>query len=95
MALALISAIDFVANNPVSGATYKPYLDIPENDKNFYDVIVRNALLNPSKPGEFNDLGIQHTEVLESCVVLFKPKVVFVGDLTQKYGHMEIMLILK
>lgn len=90
MALALISAIDFVANNPVSGATYKPYLDIPENDKNFYDVIVRNALLNPSKPGEFNDLGIQHTEVLESCVVLFKPKVVFVGDLTQKYGHMEI-----
>ena len=90
MALALISAIDFVANNPVSGAAYKPYLDIPENDKNFYDVIVRNALLNPSKPGEYNDIGIQHTEVLESCVVLFKPKVVFVGDLTQKYGHMEI-----
>jgi hypothetical protein len=90
MALALISAIDFVANNPVSGAAYKPYLDIPENDKNFYDVIVRNALLNPSKPGEYNDIGIQHTEVLESCVVLFKPKVVFVGNLTQKYGHMEI-----
>ncbi len=90
MALALISAIDFVANNPVSGAAYKPYLDIPENDKNFYDVIVRNALLNPSKPGEYNDIGIQHTEVLESCVVLFKPKVVFVGDLTQKYGHMDI-----
>jgi hypothetical protein len=90
MALALISAIDFVANNPVSGAAYKPYLDIPENDKNFYDVIVRNALLNTSKPGEYNDIGIQHTEVLESCVVLFKPKVVFVGDLTQKYGHMEI-----
>ena len=90
MALALISAIDFVANNPVSGAAYKPYFDIPENDKNFYDVIVRNALLNPSKPGEYNDIGIQHTEVLESCVVLFKPKVVFVGDLTQKYGHMEI-----
>ena len=90
MALALISAIDFVANNPVSGAAYKPYLDIPENDKNFYDVIVRNALLNPSKPGVYNDIGIQHTEVLESFVVLFKPKVVFVGDLTQKYGHMEI-----
>jgi len=90
MALALISAIDFIANNPVSGAAYKPYFDIPENDKNFYDVIVRNALLNPSKPGIYNDIGIQHTEVLESFVVLFKPKVVFVGDLTQKYGHMEI-----
>ena len=90
MALALISAIDFIANNTVSGAAYKPYFDIPENDKNFYDVIVRNALLNPSKPGVYNDIGIQHTEVLESFVVLFKPKVVFVGDLTQKYGHMEI-----
>ena len=90
MALALISAIDYVANNPVLGDAYKPYFDIPENGKLFYDVIVRNALLNPLTPETFNDLGIQHTEILESGQVVFKPKVVFIGDLNHKVGHLEM-----
>ena len=90
MALALITAIDYVANNAISGGNYKPYFDIPENDKRFYDVIVRNALLDSSNPGYLNDIAIQYTEVLESNEIVFKPKLIFLGDLSQNFGHLEI-----
>jgi hypothetical protein len=90
MATALISAIDYIANTTISGADYKPYFDIPENDKQFYDIIVRNALIDPSKPTCFGDIAIQYTEVLVSDEVTFKPKIVFLGDLNNKHGHKEI-----
>ena len=90
MALALMSALDYVANNSVSGIDYKSYFDIPENDKLFYDVIVRKAQLSSDNPGIFNDIGIQYTEVLVSGSIVFKPKIVFVGDLKSKQGHFEI-----
>ncbi len=90
MALALMSALDYVANNSVSGIDYKSYFDIPENDKLFYDVIVRKAQLSSHNPEVFNDIGIQYTEVLVSGSIVFKPKIVFVGDLKSKQGHFEI-----
>lgn len=90
MALALISALDYIANNSVSGIDYKSYFDIPENDKLFYDVIVRKAQLSPHNPEIFNDIGIQYTEVLVSGSIVFKPKIIFVGDLKSKQGHFEI-----
>lgn len=90
MALALMSALDYVANNSVSGIDYKSYFDIPENDKLFYDVIVRKAQLSSHNPEIFNDIGIQYTEVLVSGSIVFKPKIVFVGDLKSKQGHFEI-----
>lgn len=90
MALALISAIDYIANSTISGAGYKPYFDIPENDKQFYDIIVRNALIDSSKPTCFDDIAIQYTEVLMSGEVIFKPKIVYMGGLNNKHGHKEI-----
>lgn len=90
MVLALISAIDYIANSTISGAGYKPYFDIPENDKQFYDIIVRNALIDSSKPTCFDDIAIQYTEVLMSGEVIFKPKIVYMGDLNNKHGHKEI-----
>ena len=90
MALALISAIDYIANSTISGAGYKPYFDIPENDKQFYDIIVRNALIDSSKPTCFDDVAIQYTEVLVSGEVIFKPKIVYMGSLNNKHGHKEI-----
>ena len=90
MVLALISAIDYIANSTISGAGYKPYFDIPENDKQFYDIIVRNALIDSSKPTCFDDIAIQYTEVLMSGEVIFKPEIVYMGDLNNKHGHKEI-----
>ena len=60
MALALISAIDCICFDRITGANFKSYFEIPENDKLFYDIIIRNALLDPSQPKVFNDVGIQY-----------------------------------
>jgi len=69
---------------------HNSYFEIPENEKLFYDVLVRNAVLNSSEPKRISDLGIQYTEVLESGVIEFSPKIVFIGDLKENYGHLEI-----
>ena len=90
LALALTSAIDYIANSTVTGHAYKPYFNIPENKKLFYDVIIRNALLNNKYPDVYSDVGIQFTEVLVAGIIEFKPKVVSVGDLKSNYGHLEL-----
>ena len=90
MALALISAIDCICFDRITGANFKSYFEIPENDKLFYDIIIRNALLDPLQPKVFNDIGIQYREVLVFDSIEFKPKVAFVGNLNKKHGHLEI-----
>ena len=90
MALALICAVDYASHNSVEGTSYPPYFDIPENDKKFYDVIIRNALLNPSYPKSFKDIGILYTEVLVSGEIIFKPKIALIGNLDRNFGHKEI-----
>ncbi len=90
MALALMSAINHVATHTVSGQDYAPYLKIPENNKLFYDVIVRNAILDALEPTQVRDLGIQYTEVLVAGEIVFKPKIVAIGDLKENFGHFEI-----
>ena len=89
-ALALMLALDYISTNEVSGERYKPYFEIPENEKLFYDIIIRNALLDPQKPNVITDIGIQYTEVLELDKISFKPKVAIVGDLKENHGHLEI-----
>lgn len=90
IALALISAIDYISFNSVTGTNFKPYFEIPENGKLFYDIIIRNALLDPSQPKVFNDVAIQYREVLALGTIVFKPKVVFVGNLNNKHSHLDI-----
>ena len=90
IALSIFTAIDFIAYNKVDEDTSSMYFDIPENDTLFNDVIIRNALLDPSNPNDFCDIGIQHKEVLGPSGLTFKPTIYFIGDLSKKHGHMEI-----
>ena len=90
IALSIFTAIECIAYNKVGEDTSSLYFDIPENDTLFNDVIIRNALLDPSNPNDFCDIGIQHKEVLGPNGLLFKPTIDFIGDLSKKHGHMEI-----
>jgi hypothetical protein len=90
IALSIFTAIECIAYNKVDEDTSSLYFDIPENDTLFNDVIIRNALLDPSNPNDFCDIGIQHKEVLGPNGLLFKPTIDFIGDLSKKHGHMEI-----
>jgi len=89
IALSIFTAIANIADK-VDEDTSSMYFDIPENDTLFNDVIIRNALLNPSNPNDFCDIGIQHKEVLGPSGLTFKPTIDCIGDLSKKHGHLEI-----
>ena len=66
----------------------KQYFTIPENKKNFRDVILRNVYLSNEKPSV--SIVIQYKEELIDNKVEFIPLVEAVGDLSNYKGHKEI-----
>ncbi len=64
------------------------YFVIPENKKNYKDIILRNIRFND------NDLpfsiAIQYVEILANGKIHFNPKVESIGVLENMYGHIEI-----
>ena len=86
----LFLAIDYISNNTITGNDYERYLDIPNNEKTFFDVIIRNATVKISKKNEIADVGIQFQEVLSGEKVIFVPKIEKIEKLNSFYGHQEI-----
>ncbi|MBQ0733171.1 M14 family zinc carboxypeptidase [Aquimarina celericrescens] len=83
----LITAIHYIAKNKITGQGYKDYFLIPENRKCFYDVIIRDVVLD----GKSVDIAVQYTEELIENYVKFVPKIVKIEDLRKFYGHREII----
>jgi hypothetical protein len=86
--LALMISLDYIANNNVSGINYESYLDIPMNQKLFFDIIIRNAKIEVD--GETQDISIQFKEELVGGKVELKPIIDSIGNLSNYYGHFEI-----
>lgn len=82
----LLTALEYIALNDISGKIFSDYLTLPENKKLFYDVILRNADIN----GKVRDVAIQFDEVLKNDVVDFVPRLKKTGDLSHCFGHREI-----
>lgn len=78
----LLVAIQHIASVDVEGRAYKPYLDIPMNEKLFYDIIIRNS--------ETNDIGILYEERLIDDGITFVPKIEKISDLSAFYAHKEL-----
>lgn len=79
-------SLDYISQNIIEGEGYKDYLNIPENEKCFFDVIIRNAQF---KEGML-DVAIQFQEQLQGNRVEFVPKVVKIESLKGFFGHKEI-----
>ena len=82
----LLTALEYIAVNEISGKIYSDYLTLPENKKLFYDVILRNIKFN----GRVEDVAIQFDEVLKDGKVEFVPMLKETGDLSHFFGHREI-----
>jgi hypothetical protein len=83
--IALLHMIMEIANDtPVQPEAL--YHQIPENQKLFYDFILRNVMLNQKS----TDIAIQYKEVLKDESIEFQPIVENIGRLTSHYGHQEI-----
>lgn len=83
---ALLKTLSYIANTTVSGDFYTDYFKIPENRKNFYDIIIRNATIDDI----LQDVAIQYKEVLKDDKVVFKPVVEKIDDLNSYYSHKDI-----
>ncbi len=84
----LLTALDYISTSEINGDNYKDYFLIPENQKLFFDIILRNA----NYKGKIVDIAIQFDEVLKNDKILFIPVLKQVGDLKSFFGHKEIEL---
>ncbi|WP_452224520.1 M14 family metallopeptidase [Lacinutrix chionoecetis] len=78
-----IVALNTIANNAVDKEDYKAYLLIPENKKMFYDIIIKNALVE----NEIVDVAIQYQEQLVNNKIHFVPKIEKIEKLFNFYAH--------
>lgn len=78
----LLVSLDYIALNTIIGEHYKPYLEIPQNEKLFFDIIIRNT--------NAQDIAIQYKETLIGSELIFVPKIEQISDLSDFFAHKEI-----
>ncbi len=86
--ISLLASINYISKNEIDGSKYLPYLNIPENEKRFFDIIIRNAKLDSNE--DLTDIGILYREMLKDDKVEFMPKIEKIENLKDFYGHKEI-----
>lgn len=88
--IAYITSLEYIAKNTITGANYKPYFEIPENEKCFYDIIIKDAKVIEDDKETIADIAIQYQEKLIDDVVQFLPKVEKIGMLDGYFAHNTI-----
>ncbi|MEO0525976.1 MAG: M14 metallopeptidase family protein [Bacteroidota bacterium] len=86
---AILQAIWTIANNAISDYDRDDYFLIPENGKQFFDILIKDAHLIGKKYDKGVSVGISYEEKLESDTISFIPKVKEIGALNDFYGHKE------
>lgn len=86
----LLVAINYIATKDVTGESFEPYLQIPQNAKCFYDVIIRNARVDSEIGEQITDIAIQYQERLVNNQIEFIPVVEYIGNLDAFFGHLDI-----
>lgn len=85
--LALLTLFE-LEQNGLEVAKTPPYHSIPENNKNFRDVILRNFTCHES--GNRFDMALQYEEILCDKRIQFQPVIDEIGDLSTYSGHLEV-----
>lgn len=85
IAYALIKALHCIGEDEIKSYSDKHYFEIPENNKLFFDVVIRNAqIINTSFS---KDIGIVFSEVLKDGKIIFQAKIEKNGRLDGYFGH--------
>ena len=95
MCLSLISAVQSIVKLEYEKIVHKKYYLIPENDKRFFDVLIKNVLLSEKNKTIRSDLGFRFKENLckKTKKITFDPKIIEHGNLKSMNGHKEIDFI--
>ena len=87
VALSIMEALIHINSTKITGNNYKSYFEIPENDKLFFDILLRDDFYEND-----NDIGILYEEKLENDIICFNPYIGKIGNLSNYYGHIEYKL---
>ena len=84
---ALMAAITAIARGSYKRFDTQDYFDIPENDKKFFDILIRNVELQGGESEKKEDIGIQFREELHNGQISFVPFIEERGVLGDRFGH--------
>lgn len=84
---AFLSLFEIIEKTDVP-INYKEYYSIPENKENFNDFILRQVKLNEND--NTTSIAIQYAEKLIDGKVSFIPEVDEIGELNDRFGHVDI-----
>lgn len=82
---ALITALKCLVKNKLDVYLKQDYFNIPENQKLFYDVLIKNANLLSS--AYTKDIAILFAEVLTQGKIIFEGRIEKIGFVEGFYGH--------
>ncbi|MEZ4971236.1 MAG: M14 family metallopeptidase [Flavobacteriaceae bacterium] len=85
--VAMLKAIEVISKGTIHHYKRDSYFDIPDNNKLFYDVVLKNIPVPESKYGSNNSVAIQYVETLVNGKVQFKEKLEEIGNMEGKFGH--------
>lgn len=90
--MAILSALDKIADNSLTKENREEYYNIPENGRWIYDLVVRNATVKQSGKSFTADLGINRSEInyANASKFFYYSKIEDFGDLHPQYGSQEI-----
>jgi hypothetical protein len=86
MFVAIFTGIRAIATGEVEALDPSLYFEIPQNEKLFFDVILRRARVQ----GKLVDVAIQYREELSNGKIEFTPYVEKISSELNNYGHQEI-----
>lgn len=84
--MAIISGLYAIMTGSYKDIKTENYFDIPENEKLFYDIILRNAEVK----GEIVDVAIQFKEVLKDSEIIFLGVIENISKDLAFFAHREI-----
>ena len=86
----LVEAIGIISEDRINDFKTGDYFSIPNNDKLFFDVLVKHPEVVNAEFEKGHWVGIRYKEVLQDKKIIFQPEIAEIGPLEGFYGHRTI-----
>lgn len=86
---ALLSGFIAIYENVIVGDKIMDYMNIPQNNPNFFDFVYKNVKINYDSSELITNFAAQYKEELIDNKIFFNAFVVKIGDLEKNFGHFE------
>ena len=86
---AMMIALHVLSANQLNTFSIDQYTEIPNNEKLYYDILIRNAEYLGNRYNQGESVGILYDEQLRNDQIEYKPVIENIGMLGDHFGHLE------